>query len=107
MRPVRRGEPDIGDAQLKEAASVRAGGPQRLRQQLEALGRQRREQTLLVAEVVGRRGVRHPGPAGKVTQAQRRRTALDDGFRRRGEQRAAQIPMVVALLGHALSISCH
>lgn len=68
---------------------------ERGREQPEALGRDRREQSGAVLEVVGGRRVRDAGAAGEVAQAQCGGAVGGDDVQRGAEDGAAQVAVVV------------
>jgi hypothetical protein len=89
------GEPGVGDPDLQEAAGDAVGIAERGRQPPEPVGGDRGQQPGLVAEVVGRGGVRHPGATGQVPQAERGRTDLVDRLDGGVEQDPGEVAMVV------------
>lgn len=88
-------EPHVGNAHLEKAPSALVGVSQRRAQHLEALDGDGREETGLVAEVMGGRGVRHPGPASDVAQTDDGRALLADGTEGGRYERPAEIAVVV------------
>ena len=78
MRPVRQREPDVRDADLEEALRRLPRLAELDREELEALDRDRRQQSALVAEVVAGRCVGHPDGSGDLAKAYLSGTALGD-----------------------------
>jgi hypothetical protein len=98
------GEHDVGDALLLELARL----GQRGRQEQVPLGGDRGEQAPLVAEVVGRRGVRDAGLAGHLAQAQCGRPVLGDQCQGRVEQGPPQRAVMVRArsgVAHAVQLT--
>ena len=114
MRPMPNGEADIRDADLEEAAGGLEGGAELVGEEVEAFDGNSRQQADLVAEMVRRRGVRHPGPPSELSEADAARPVTLDSRERLVEEGAPQVAVVVSTPScgcrHARSVahvSCH
>jgi hypothetical protein len=91
---------DVGQADVREVAAAPGGRlAQRRREQPVSFGRERGEQTPLVAEMVRRRGMGDPGPSRQVAKAHGRRPDLEHRLAQRIEEGAPQVSMVVSPTG--------
>jgi hypothetical protein len=95
VRPVGQGEAHVGHPHLQELPGALLRRDQLLRQQVVALGGERGEQPRLVPEVVGGCGMGDPGASRQVPQADAGRPDVGDGGVRGGQQRPAQVTVVV------------
>ena len=100
------GEAHVGHADLEEVGAALPGGGEGVGQQLVALRGDGGEQPGFVAEVVCRRGVRDPGTAGQVTQAQLGGARLAEDSDRGSQDGLAQVAVVVGPgRGHAPTVA--
>jgi hypothetical protein len=94
---MRECEADVGLAHATQAAGGN-GFALRPRQQAEALGGEGREQRFAIRKMTIGRIVRNAGTARRLAQAELRKAFLFKDLRGRGENRRAQITVVVSVL---------